>query len=383
MFVFYTTFFYLLYLPIPSQSSATGQIQSFTPQFPPMAPSLRSRGWCFTLNNPIDGDEEHIFAAPARYVTFGREVGQHGTPHLQGYIHFDHPQRLQGVKAMLPRNPHLEPRNGTCDQAIAYCQKDGNYVERGERPSESRGREAGGLGNRQRWCTIIERAKLGDTEWLQLNEPKVFVQFMPRLESLRTLRPPVLDGDLINEWWWGPTGTGKSKLLWELYPDHFAKKLNKWWDGYMREDIVAIEEWAPKNEVTGSALKIWADRYPFPGEVKGGTMMHLRPKKIIILSNYSISECFINEQDRGPIQRRFTERKFPDDVPWARQAHLWYNEQHAPPPIEFNLESLSSTDSGVDADSEVSNESTDFDWTRFGEVTIPDIPDDIDLSFLN
>lgn len=327
---------------------------------------LRSRGWCFTLNNPQDGDEEVILAQPARYVTFGREVGAHGTPHLQGYIHFDHPQRLQGVKAMLPRNPHLEPRNGTCDQAIDYCHKDGNFVERGDRPSEGargsdEGRRKGGDGNKQRWLTIIEHARNGDTDWLAANEPKVFVQFMPRLESLRTIRPPVIQGELINEWWWGPTGTGKSRLLWELYPDHFAKGLNKWWDGYMREDIVAIEEWAPKNEVTGSSLKIWSDRYPFRGEVKGGTLMHLRPKKIIVLSNYSINECFVNEQDRGPIQRRFVERRFPDDLPWARQAHAFYNEQHAPPPIEVE-----------EGDSEGSSlEHFEFDWNRFGGFSQP------------
>lgn len=195
-------------------------------------------------------------------------------------------------------------------------------MERGDVPTDPQVSSAkGGAGNKLRWKKIIERAENGDVAWIKEHEPKVFVQFMPRLDGLRTVRPPILE-TLANEWWVGPTGTGKSRLLWELYPEHYAKSLNKWWDGYAREDVVAIEEWAPKNEVTGSFLKIWADRYPFKGEIKGGTLMHLRPKKIIILSNYTIEECFLNDQDRLPLLRRFRVMRFPDDIPWARAAHM-------------------------------------------------------------
>ena len=123
-----------------------------------------------------------------------------------------------------------------------------------------------------------------------------------------------LEGDLQHEWWVGPSGTGKSRLLWELYPKHFAKALSKWWDGYRHQEVVAIEEWSPKNDLTASALKKWADRYPFPGEIKGGCLQGLRPKKIIVLSNYTPEQCFLNQEDLGPILRRFTVIKFPVEV---------------------------------------------------------------------
>lgn len=38
--------------------------------------------------------------------------------------------------------------------------------------------------------------------------------------------------------------------------------------------------------------------------------MFIRPKKIIITSNYSIEECFHNEQDIAAIKRRFKVTKF-------------------------------------------------------------------------
>lgn len=282
---------------------------------------LKTRGYCFTLNNYTDDDQASLRALDFRYLTYGREVGANGTKHLQGYIHFRCPRSFTSVKRLVPRW-HVEPRNGTIQQAVVYCHKDGDFEEFGDVPSPEEGRKKGGEANKERWKTITAKARKGDLSWVELNEPQVFVQFGSRLESLRVTKPPNLEGELENEWWVGPTGTGKSRLLWELYPDHFSKRLNKWWDGYQRQDIVAIEEWSPKNDVTGSSLKIWADRYVFDGEVKGGTLMHLRPKKIIVLSNYTIEQCFSAVEDREPIRRRFREIKFPDEKPWARQRGL-------------------------------------------------------------
>lgn len=55
----------------------------------------------------------------------------------------------------------------------------------------------------------------------------------------------------------------------------------------------------------GYFIKIWADRYPFSPEIKGSTIKKIRPEKIIVLSNYTIDECFEKVQDREPIKRRF------------------------------------------------------------------------------
>ena len=46
-------------------------------------------------------------------------------------------------------------------------------------------------------------------------------------------------------------------------------KKNKWWCNYTGQDTVVIEEADPKNmEHLADRLKVWADRYPFPGEIK-------------------------------------------------------------------------------------------------------------------
>lgn len=270
----------------------------------------KTRGYCFTINNPQAADLQALVELPAEYLVYGKEVGEAGTPHLQGYVHFKSQRALNAVSKLLPR-AHLEARKGSVDQAVDYCKKDGDWTERGTKPLSQKEK---GAGEKARWKTIIDKAETGDDDWLKEEEPKVYATMYQKLKALRKNKSEVIQGDLPHEWWYGPTGTGKSSTLWQEYPDHFQKKKNKWWDGYLDQDVVAIEEWSPDNHHTADSLKEWADRYPFTGEIKGGTLQKIRPKKVIVLSNYSIDECFEREGDRLPIKRRFKERRFEQDI---------------------------------------------------------------------
>jgi len=267
---------------------------------------MNARGFCWTINNPNEWDKIDVNKCQEhrsfKYLCYGNETGEGGTFHLQGYIHFLAPVGFTAVKKLLPR-AHIEKRRGTVEQAISYCKKDGDFIEYGAIP------ESSGDSTIKTWNEIIKRAKSGDLEWIEENHPKVYLRYINTLRGLR-VREPVILSELVNEWWFGKTGVGKSRRLWEEYPVHFKKELNKWWCGYRDEDVVAIEEWSPKNECTGSMLKIWADRYPFTGQVKGGALQGIRPKKIIVLSNYTIKECFPDPRDHEPLLRRFKQVEF-------------------------------------------------------------------------
>lgn len=87
---------------------------------------LTNRYWCWTLNNPTSFPN---FQEPVwnNYVTFAvamLEIGENGTPHLQGYLETKNPTRLTWFKkrGRMP-TAHLEKRRGKKDQAIAYCLK--------------------------------------------------------------------------------------------------------------------------------------------------------------------------------------------------------------------------------------------------------------------
>lgn len=93
--------------------------------------SGRSRRWCFTLNNytPEEYDAAVKFDN-VRYLIVGEEVGENGTPHLQGYVGFRSPMRLRSVRTFLPR-AHFEIARGTEKQNYTYCSKDGKFREVG------------------------------------------------------------------------------------------------------------------------------------------------------------------------------------------------------------------------------------------------------------
>ena len=265
-----------------------------------------AKGWCFTINNPTFDDEFELEALKldADYLVTGKEVGSEGTPHIQGFVIMKTPSTLVRMKQHLSR-AHLEQRRGTAKQAADYCKKDGDFEEFGELPTSAAEK------TKEMWKNCITWAENGELDRIKEEYPGTYLRYLEKLRSLARPKVSILP-ELENEWWYGPTGTGKSRKLWRDHPDHYAKQLNKWWDGYDGESVVAIEEWAPKNECTASLLKIWADRYPFPAEVKGGKLHRIRPTKLIVLSNYSIEQCFTNVEDLEPIRRRFKVIHFPN-----------------------------------------------------------------------
>lgn len=69
-----------------------------------------------------------------RYVCYGYEWAPGtGTPHLQGFLYFDNARSHRSVCRALP-GVHVEIARGTAEQAIAYCQKGGEFIEFGTRP---------------------------------------------------------------------------------------------------------------------------------------------------------------------------------------------------------------------------------------------------------
>jgi len=324
----------------------------------------RNRGFCYTINNYDQATIQVLKDIEGQvYQIIGFEVGESGTPHIQGYIHFTGPKRLETVRRII--KGHIEIRRGTVEQAVAYCKKEGDFIEIGTQPLSS------GESSKISWGTIMEKAKLGELEWIQDNYPRVWLQFSTPLTGLLRREVKILDGELEHEWWVGTTGTGKSSTLWKLYPNHYQKELNKWWCGYRNEDVVAIEEWSPKNECTGSQLKIWADRYPFTAQIKGGSMQRVRPVKIIVLSNYTIDQCFMDSRDAEPIKRRFTELQFPHQESDAVARSMIFNhtvhqsqQTQDIPPIETTI--WSSDRGGVAADT-TSDTISLTEWSSIAE----------------
>lgn len=149
----------------------------------------------------------------------------------------------------------------------------------------------------------------------QLDEidPEMFIRYYGTCKNISEdymRHPQPLDAP-CGQWYWGVPGSGKSFKARTENPEAYIKMSNKWWCNYRGEDVVIIEEVERDARYLGHFLKIWTDRYSFRAERKRGTMF-IRPKEIIITSNYSIRQIFFDdEQICQALERRFKVIYFP------------------------------------------------------------------------
>lgn len=249
----------------------------------PRVPRTRlSKHWTFTINNPINADRvsDDLFS----YIIYGNEVGLEGTPHLQGYVCFKNRQRLSAVKKLFPR-AHLEIKRGSVQEAIDYCKKDGDFVEEGLPPVTA------AQATQDRWDRAKQSAMDGDLDDIPSDMLIKYLHAFKRLAQDHPVKPE----DLVvrrNKWIVAPSGYGKSTYARKKYPDFYDKAPNKWFIGYRGQETLLCDDFGPSEcQYLGWYLKRWADNFAFPMETKGGGMM-IRPKRVIVTSQYTIRECF-------------------------------------------------------------------------------------------
>ena len=262
-----------------------------------------SKNWCFTINNP-----DHLLDSPTRpswagasYVVYQQEKGEDGTVHYQGYVEFTARKRLTALKKVNPR-AHWEARKGSQTDAINYCKKEDT---RQAGPWEIGAPAETQQGKRTDLDAIGQQIIAGTSlREIAMEHPGAYMQYGKGMRDLQAQIAESYNHDgTRGEWYWGEPGTGKSRKAREENPDAYIKSQNKWFDGYGGEKVIILDDL--DTNALGHHLKIWADRYACPGEVKGSTV-NLVHEKIIITSNYSIDDLWPeDEQMRDAIKRRF------------------------------------------------------------------------------
>ena len=264
----------------------------------------RSRGWVFTLNNYAIEDIVVLDQLDVKYMLYGKEIGESGTPHLQGMVYLHLQKTLKATKAFIGINEiHLEVMRHI-EKSIVYCKKDGQFTERGTAPKGQKEKgEAGANASKARWDEALLNAKRGrfhliDSQ-LQISQCRNLEYIFNRALNARTLP----DTTCRMLWLWGPTGTGKSRAARFVFPGAYDKMCNKWWDGYIDQRVALIEDIDPSHAKLCHHMKIWMDRYPFTAEVKG-LVRSLRPEVIVVTSNYHPMSIWPDASDHEPILRR-------------------------------------------------------------------------------
>ena len=303
-------------LPTHQPSPAPTEPYEGSPPPSPIAPpapgqEVRAGGcrhWCFTLNHYTDVEYVHLAcvcdeaeAGICRYLVMGREVGERGTMHLQGYVELTERKRLVWLKQHITLRAHWEARKGPREAARDYCCKDGDWIEFGIWKEEERGR-------RRDVEVMVEQASQGTPFYDAAQDEPTTAQFPFAYTKLLeghalAVTPAWRDVTVIVKI--GPTGCGKTRSAYDTWPDLFAQDCSAgseiWWDGYNGQTRLILDDFA--GSISYRYLLRLLDGYPIRLKVKGAFTYGVWAE-VIVTTNVEISAWYPRERDISPLLRR-------------------------------------------------------------------------------
>lgn len=282
--------------------------------------SKKNRNWCFTINNPTDGDMVTLIGEPddpyppkgVKFVKFQLERGKNGTPHYQGLLIYENAVRLATVKELLPR-AHLEPMK-SLKGSLAYVEKEDTRVEGPYEAGTPPKVQGARTDIKEVTDAILERETTVDE--IALTNPTLYHQYgrtFQKVEDIalrRVFRKWMTEGI----WVYGPTGTGKSHYAFEGFnPEtHYLwKNDNGWQDGYTGQEIVIINDY--RGHIPYDEMLQMVDKWPFTVRRRGREPAPFLAKKIIVTSALHPSEVYNKRaanDDIAQLLRRFEIKHF-------------------------------------------------------------------------
>ena len=301
---------YVIPAPIPPIAALLSASASAAAQAPPPAAPRGSycKHWCFTLPHPTPDECAHLAclyieseAGDVEFLAYGHEVGEGGTPHLQGYLELYQRKRLPWLKDHISARAHFEPRRGTREQARDYCFKDGEWLEFGQWHEEERGRRRD-----------IEIMVLQATEGTPFYEA---AQVEPSTAQFPYAYTKLLEGQAMAATLpyrpvrvivkVGPTGCGKTRSAYDNWPDLFVQDCSAggeiWWDGYSGQSRLILDDF--EGCIPYPYLLRLLDVYPIRIKVKGAHT-YGRWSEVIITSNRAVLAWYPKRRDVSALVRR-------------------------------------------------------------------------------
>lgn len=183
-------------------------------------------------------------------------------------------------------------------RAIKYCKKDGNYIEEGTLPEYCRR-----LDKREKAYYAIEHSNVEciDSGHFSFSE-------LTRIQTIRNMF--LSDWPQFQKrnvrWFYGPTGSGKTRTAWEeLMKITDVKniwissgKIEPFLNGYVGQQCVILDDFRPGSCKFDLLLRL-LDGYPVTVNVKGGTCNWMA-REIIVTAPVQPEEMYVNHETGQP-----------------------------------------------------------------------------------
>lgn len=264
--------------------------------------ALKCRNFTFTDFDTSSSREEWLKAIECSYIVWGRErCPSTGREHLQGTICFPNPRTLKPVIKLLAPN-HVEPCKDL-QASIKYCKKDGDFKEYGTEPK--------GQGTRTDLKNIRDELKTGKS-FLDLIESDSLKSYshIRMAQTLETYYAPKRNFKPEVRWYYGTTGTGKTRSVFEEFPpDDIYNRASRdngtlWFTGYKREKVMLLDDFRADMFKFNNLLR-FLDRYPYDLRIHGGVVPFVS-SIIIITSPYHPRDVYTGRttEDINQLLRR-------------------------------------------------------------------------------
>lgn len=249
---------------------------------------MTSRSWSYTLNNPDDSDIEQFKSFICSSHRCALEIGDEGTPHLQGCISFKKVYRLVGLKKLNPK-VHWEITKSV-DHSMNYCTKGEILID-----------EKGSQGQRNDLKKAVDELISGkNIEEVAMDNPMAYIKSFRGLEKLNYImkKKQMCYEPCEVTVLWGPTRSGKSRKAFEI--DHLLYSVpksngnNLWFDGYNGEKTILFDDFYGNIDY-GLMLNI-CDGHPMQVNFKGG-MTVKNWNHVIFTSNKPPDQWWPFEED--------------------------------------------------------------------------------------
>lgn len=241
------------------------------------------RYWFCTINNPESDWKQQIKDLEPTWAHGQLEKGETtSTTHIQAVLYYANPKRGNAFKD-IPGWFKGVTKSQVAERIEAYCTKSATRLEgpfeHGKRP----------FSKSMDYGSVVELAKGGKYADI---DPCMLVKHMGNIQKI-TSALAIASGsqNVRGVWIFGAPGIGKSHFARDTFPGAYIKSQNKWFDGYCSQENIILDDLDEAGKCLSHYLKIWADKYPCAGEVKGGHV-GLRHKSLVITSNYRPEELW-------------------------------------------------------------------------------------------